>query len=285
MSGFHLHHLLKSLEQLYEILIILPTSQLWMRKQCAWILFTTPICVNLRSRENNLLFVDWNPLAQTWQRCDLNLVRLTLKHTFISVPHMVPRIMASEMGQSLGKWEGMGGARLCGPCCSLSAIWGHWSFLGRPFSLYFPQGLGSRSALDFVPQIFKKKLPLQWQTQDGGAGAGCGSNTENLLEGSVDDFTGPQGTHAVSSFRISTPGCASVSSGGLIMSRALVPEILTQKTRRGPRNLYSILCVGALAMNHCVPNLNLRRSALVLAWRERQAPLNTLGCWVIYCLD
>lgn len=199
VSGFHLYHLLKSLEQLYEILIILPTSQLWMRKQCAWILFTSPICVNLRSRENDLLFVDWNPLAQTWQSCDLNLVHLTLKHMFISVPHMVPRIMASEMGQSWGKWEGMGGVRLCGPCCYMSAIWGHWSFLGRPFSLYFSQGLGSRSALDFVPQIFKKEPPLQWQTQDGGAGAGCGSNTENLLEGSVDDFMGPQGTHTASS--------------------------------------------------------------------------------------
>ena len=54
----YLHHLLKSLEHLYETFIILPTSQLWMRKLCAQISFMNPVCMNLKSRENNLLFVD-----------------------------------------------------------------------------------------------------------------------------------------------------------------------------------------------------------------------------------
>lgn len=69
-------------------------------------------------------------------------------------------------------------------CWASGAIGVSW---GGSFSLCFPQGLGSGSALDFIPQRSKRKSPPV-TAQDGGAGAGSDSNMDSLLEGNVGDF-------------------------------------------------------------------------------------------------
>ena len=148
------------------------------------------------------------PSGQTWQSCDWNLVRLTLKHMFISVPHMFPRIPAFGMGWRLGKVGGTGGNRPCGPCYSMSGIWGHRSFLGRILQPLLSPRAGVQVSSRFHHTNIKKVAPPPVTAQDGGAGAGSDSNTATPGR----TRRGLQVT-PVTTFRIPTPGTAFVPSG------------------------------------------------------------------------
>lgn len=131
-------------------------------------------------------------------------------------------------------------------CLAFGAIGVSW---GGSFSLCFPQGLGSRSALDFIPQRSKRKLPSsdssgwrsrcwQWQQHGQSPGRKCRGLQVTPLTTCSILFQDRHSWLCICTIR------------GLRRSRALVPELLGQKTRRGSRNLYSDFCVSDLAKNH-----------------------------------
>lgn len=120
---------------------------------------------------------------------------------------------------------------------------------GVSFSLSFPQGPAWNEFSHF-PGFYstniKKEIPwavTQVLLQYWGVIAGSGSSTMAYLKGSSDDFLGPKRNPAASTSRISIPGSASQLLLGLRMFGTLVPKILTQYRRGGPRNLNSKLLV------------------------------------------